>query len=76
MVFRNTKLRFRQYFFLSIHYSLKFDPFGDEVNESLQAELNEAMSTVQYLRDQLNEVNLLNAKLLYTNKLFNQFKLY
>ena len=48
---------------------------GDEVNESLQAELNEAMSTVQYLRDQLNEVNLLNAKLLYTNKLFNSFNL-
>ena len=45
------------------------------VTESLQAELNEAMSTVQYLRDQLNEVNLLNAKLLYTNKLFNQFNL-
>ena len=37
--------------------------------------LNEAMETVQYLRDQLNEVNLLNAKLLYTNKLFNQFNL-
>jgi len=33
------------------------------------------MSTVQYLRDQLNEVNLLNAKLLYTNKLFNSFNL-
>ena len=47
----------------------------EKVSESLQAELNEAMSTVQYLRDQLNEVNLLNAKLLYTNKLFNQFNL-
>ena len=46
-----------------------------EVAESLQSELNEAMSTVQYLRDQLNEVNLLNAKLLYTNKLFNSFNL-
>ena len=46
-----------------------------EVVESLQSELNEAMSTVQYLRDQLNEVNLLNAKLLYTNKLFNAFNL-
>ena len=46
-----------------------------EVVESLQSELNEAMSTVQYLRDQLNEVNLLNAKLLYTNKLFNSFNL-
>jgi hypothetical protein len=47
----------------------------EKVDESLQAELNEAMSTVQYLRDQLNEVNLLNAKLLYTNKLFNTFNL-
>ncbi len=47
----------------------------EKVAESLQAELNEAMSTVQYLRDQLNEVNLLNAKLLYTNKLFNSFNL-
>ena len=47
----------------------------EKVDESLQAELNEAMATVQYLRDQLNEVNLLNAKLLYTNKLFNQFNL-
>jgi hypothetical protein len=47
----------------------------EKVAESLQFELNEAMSTVQYLRDQLNEVNLLNAKLLYTNKLFNSFNL-
>jgi hypothetical protein len=47
----------------------------EKVTESLQSELNEAMSTVQYLRDQLNEVNLLNAKLLYTNKLFNTFNL-
>jgi len=47
----------------------------EKVDEALQAELNEAMSTVQYLRDQLNEVNLLNAKLLYTNKLFNSFNL-
>ena len=47
----------------------------EKVDEALQSELNEAMSTVQYLRDQLNEVNLLNAKLLYTNKLFNSFNL-
>lgn len=47
----------------------------EKVDENLQVELNEAMETVQYLRDQLNEVNLLNAKLLYTNKLFNQFNL-
>jgi len=28
------------------------------------------MKTVEFLKTQLNEVNLLNAKLLYTNKLF------
>lgn len=39
-------------------------------NISLKAELQEYRNTVQYLRDRINEVNLLNAKLLYTNKLF------
>jgi hypothetical protein len=39
-------------------------------NISLKAELAEYRSTVTYLRDRINEVNLLNAKLLYTNKLF------
>jgi hypothetical protein len=34
------------------------------------AELEEYRQTVQYLKDKLSEVNLLNAKLLYTNKLF------
>mgnify|MGYP001182687509 CR=1 FL=1 len=38
--------------------------------ESVAAELEEYKQTVQYLRDKLSEVNLLNAKLLYTNKLF------
>jgi hypothetical protein len=33
------------------------------------------MKTVQILRNQINEVNLLNAKLLYTNKLFKQYSL-
>jgi hypothetical protein len=33
-------------------------------------ELQEAMSTIATLRSELNEVNLLNAKLLYVNKLF------
>jgi hypothetical protein len=37
-------------------------------NES--AELNEALATVRQLRNQLQEVNLLNAKLLYVNKVF------
>ena len=34
------------------------------------AELEEYKQTVSYLKDKLSEVNLLNAKLLYTNKLF------
>ena len=41
----------------------------DEVEE-LQNELGEHRKVVQYLRSKLNEVNLLNAKLLFTNKLF------
>lgn len=52
----------------------------DEVDEALTTQLNEVTSqrdeafrTVQYLRNQLNEINLLNAKLLYTNKLFKEF---
>lgn len=35
-----------------------------------EAELEEAMNTIATLRADLNEVNLLNAKLLYVNKLF------
>lgn len=41
-----------------------------EENLSLKKELAEYRSAVTYLRDRINEVNLLNAKLLYTNKLF------
>jgi hypothetical protein len=38
--------------------------------ESLQTELEEAYATIETLRQDLNEINLLNAKLLYTNKIF------
>ena len=44
-------------------------------NISLKKELSEYRSAVVYLRDRINEVNLLNAKLLYTNKLFKQASL-
>jgi hypothetical protein len=40
---------------------------GTRTNE---VELEEAYSTIEALRSELNEVNLLNAKLLYTNKIF------
>jgi hypothetical protein len=39
-------------------------------SEKMQEELNEAYNTIKTLRSELNEINLLNAKLLYTNKLF------
>ena len=41
----------------------------------LEAELGEAYETIKSLQSTINEVNLLNAKLLYTNKLFRTFDL-
>ena len=38
--------------------------------EEKEDELKEAYATVETLRNELNEINLLNAKLLYTNKIF------
>jgi len=40
-----------------------------------EEELQEAYNTVHQLKSIINEVNLLNAKLLYTNKLFRNFDL-
>jgi len=42
-------------------------------NATLKTQLHEYEEGVKYLKGQLNEVNLLNAKLLYTNKLFKEF---
>ena len=49
----------------------------DETNEleEVKTELTEAMSTIKELKSTINEVNLLNAKLLYTNKLFRAYEL-
>ena len=56
----------------------------EEVNEEeeedskiaeLEAELEEAYSTVKSLQSTINEVNLLNAKLLYANRLFRAYNL-
>jgi hypothetical protein len=43
--------------------------------EEMQTQLKEYKDTIGYLREKLNEVNLLNAKLLFTNKLFRSFGL-
>ena len=42
---------------------------------SLQAELKEAINVIKSLKGTINEVNLLNAKLLYANKLFRGYNL-
>ena len=42
----------------------------NEENESLKKHLSDALSTVKFMKGVLAETNLLNAKLLYTNKLF------
>ena len=49
------------------------DEDEEEKNEEMEdenSELEEYKKTVLYLKNKLSEVNLLNAKLLYTNKLF------
>lgn len=43
---------------------------ADKAKSMKKADTNEAYSTIETLRTQLAEVNLLNAKLLYVNKLF------
>jgi hypothetical protein len=49
---------------------------GDNLRlKETQSELEEAYKTVRELKSIINEVNLLNAKLLYTNKLFRNFDL-
>ena len=50
------------------------DPAKEKVEEMTE-ELTEAYDTIESLRGTINEVNLLNAKLLYTNKLFRNFEL-
>ena len=51
----------------------------EEANESWkeekEAELEEAYNVIKSLKKTINEVNLLNAKLLYTNKLFRSYDL-
>ena len=42
----------------------------EKVKEEDNSELNEALETIQNLQSQLSEVNLLNAKLMYVNKVF------
>lgn len=47
----------------------------DPVKEKLYSELKEYKQAVRFLKDKLHEVNILNAKLLFTNKIFKEFAL-
>ena len=51
------------------------EEMDEEMGVNNEEELEEAYKTIESLRNTINEVNLLNAKLLYTNKLFRTFDL-
>lgn len=57
----------------------KMDEAKDEEEkekmDELTNQLEEYRQTVVFLKNKINEINLLNAKLLYTNKLFRNFPL-
>jgi hypothetical protein len=47
----------------------------DEEKAEMEEKVNEAYAVIQFLREKLNEVNLLNSKLLFSNKLFRSYSL-
>ena len=47
----------------------------EEDGAEVKADLDEAYNVIRFLKSKINEVNLLNAKLLYSNKLFRNFSL-
>ena len=48
---------------------------GMKESSAVEAELKEYKEAVHFLKDKLHEVNILNAKLLFTNKLFKSYSL-
>ena len=48
---------------------------ADAKTAALETDLEEAYKVIKSLKSTINEVNLLNAKLLYTNKLFRSYEL-
>ena len=48
----------------------KMEKAKDKKMEAMKKELEEAYAALETVKSELNEVNLLNAKLLYTNKIF------
>ena len=60
---------------LSEEEGMEDDDKDEKKVDEMQTQLKEYKDTIGYLREKLNEVNLLNAKLLFTNKLFRGFGL-
>ena len=50
-------------------------PALEEGEDEAEAELEEAYKVIRFMKSKLNEVNLLNAKLLFSNKLFRNHNL-
>ena len=53
----------------------KVEEEKEETNEEAESELEEAYNVIKFLKSKINEVNLLNAKLLFSNKLFRNHSL-
>jgi len=51
------------------------DMESEEPSHEMEEQLQEAYAVIQFLREKLNEVNLLNSKLLFSNKLFRSHSL-
>jgi len=56
------------------NYAPTEDPGKNKISE-IVTELAEYKEAVHFLKDKLHEVNILNAKLLFTNKLFKEYAL-
>ena len=56
------------------NYYAKVEQIMSE-NANLKRSLTEHRDVVRFLKDRITEINMLNAKLLFTNKLFKQFDL-
>jgi hypothetical protein len=54
---------------------VKEEKEDDDVKEEKDEDLKEAYNVIKFLKSKLNEVNLLNAKLLFSNKLFRNYPL-
>lgn len=53
----------------------KMEEAEEKEEEMAEAKLQEAYAVIQFLREKINEVNLLNSKLLFSNKLFRSHSL-